>query len=190
MRSLTGPIAQARLHGGLVNPWVIAGLKRDEVRNSATLAGLWNREFGGSASTRFLAAYLGSAIPSVDWHGELLHHYRVETEINPLGCSADRVDLIIETCSHLIGIEIKIDAGLGFEQLERYRTSVGKRAKLMGLTGHVIFLSGFHSEEPNIYNSSWRDVERAAFQATASQKGSQTFVETLIGHFGRHVRTF
>ena len=45
-------LSQARDEGGIVNPWSTAGLKRDEVRNAAALAGIWLHEFGGAASRR------------------------------------------------------------------------------------------------------------------------------------------
>lgn len=46
---LQAPLGLLQLQGDLLNPWAIAGLKRDEVRVAQALAGLWRLEFGGAA---------------------------------------------------------------------------------------------------------------------------------------------
>jgi hypothetical protein len=39
-RGLKSPLAAAKERGGLINPWALASLKKDEVRTAAALAGL------------------------------------------------------------------------------------------------------------------------------------------------------
>lgn len=56
-QSLKGPLATAKARGGLINPWALAGLGHDEVRNASAFAGLWMTEFGGETSRMFLAHY-------------------------------------------------------------------------------------------------------------------------------------
>jgi hypothetical protein len=149
-RALERPLAAAKEKGGLINPWSLASLGRDEVRNSAALAGLWMSEFGGETSKRFLANYLSTAMSGLEWAGELHAGYRVGTEVCPMGDAADRVDIVIETRRHLIGIEVKIGAGLGREQLERYSASISRRADLQDLSACVVLLAPFSATRPDV----------------------------------------
>lgn len=186
-RALKSPLAAAKEQGGLINPWALASLKRDEVRTAAALAGLWMSDFGGLASQRFAAAYLTVALPDVDWSDELGAGYQVSTEVCPLGQGADRVDLVITTASHLIGIEVKIRANLGPRQLERYTASLGRRAELQKLVPAVIFLAPFRTTVPTVASTTWSDVARAARQAVGKGVIGRTFVEHMIASFGDHV---
>lgn len=186
--ALEAPLAAACADGGLVNPWAIAGLKRDEVRVAAALAGLWRAEFGGEASLRFLREYLEAALPDIAWDAELAPGYGVEAESNPTGDVSDRVDLVLETPRHLIGIEVKIDAGLGPQQLERYRVAIGRRAALTGRTPHILLLAPFASEAA--LSTSWRDIAAAADRAVPGKASARGFTAHYIASFGDYVRTF
>lgn len=188
--ALSGPLAEARDRGGILNPWSVAGLRRDEVRNAAALAGLWSPAFGGRTSRRFLAGYLARTIPTVDWQAELQGAYRVTTEENPLGEIGNRVDIVIETASRLIAIEVKIDAGLGDAQLERYLAAIGARAKLRGLVPHLVLLAPFPSPLPAVAGSTWRDIARAARDTIPAQAGERGLADQLIACFGDHVLKF
>jgi hypothetical protein len=126
----------------------------------------------------------------VDWEVELASGYRVVTELTPLGDQADRVDLVVETGRCLVGIEVKIDAGVGEQQLERYLASIERRAALQNLTPHVVFLAPFPSRTPKARSTSWRDVARAADLAAKCKPSERTFLQQLITSFGAHVRTF
>jgi hypothetical protein len=185
-RALKTPLTVAKEQGGLINPWALASLKRDEVRNAAALAGLWMPNFGGLASQRFAAAYLAIALPDVDWSDELGAGYQVSTEVCPLGEGADRVDLVITTTSYLIGIEVKIRADLGPRQLERYTASLGRRAELQKLAPAVIFLAPFRTTVPTVASTTWSDVARAAHQAVGTGMTGRTFVQHMIASFGDH----
>ena len=187
---LRSPLAAAKQNGGLINPWDIVGLKRGEVRNTAALRGLWQTDFGGEASRQFLAEYLSSSIPGYNWPSELQARYSVDTEISPVGDTSDRVDLVIETARHLIGIEVKIDAGLGPKQLERYIVSIERRAEMHGLKSHVILLAPFESRTPEVISTSWRDIATAASRAARGPAGERNFIEHFIATFGAHVSHF
>lgn len=176
--------------GGIINPWAIAGVKDHEIRNSAALAGLWLADFGGDSSKRFLVAYLSSAIDTVDWADELAHGYNVETEVDPAGEGVDRVDLVIQTKSYLIGIEVKIKAGLGREQLERYSRSLPQRAQLLNLQSIVILLAPFKSHLPDIISTHWANVSAAAAMAAGHKIRERSFAQQLIASFGEHVSKF
>lgn len=189
-KALRKPLAVAKEEGGLMNVWALARLGQDEVRNATALAGLWMSEFGGKTSLRFLAYYLASALPGVEWGKELEDGYRVETEVCPMGDAADRVDLVIQTAHYLIGVEVKIRAGLGHRQLERYSASIARRATLEKLTPRVILLAPFRAAQPEISSTTWADVVRAARTAVKEGAKSRTFVQQIIASFGEHIRTF
>lgn len=176
--------------GGIINPWAIAGIKDYEVRNSAALAGLWLADFGGDCSKRFLAAYLSSAVDTIEWADELAHGYSVETEVDPAGEGVDRVDLVVQTQSYLIGIEVKINAGLGREQLERYSSSLTQRAQLLNLQPIVILLAPFKSHLPSIKSTHWSNVSAAAAMAAGRQIKERSFAQQLIASFGEYVSKF
>lgn len=185
--ALREPLAREREQGGLINPWTLTGLKRNEVRTAGALAGLWTEDFGGNVSRNFLTAYLARAIPNVRWEDDLRAGYRISTEIRPLGELSERVDLVIETQRHLVGIEIKIDAGLGPEQLERYVTALGTRARLTGRTAHVVLLAPFPSGLKEARSTSWKDVAAAARDAAGRRASERSFVEQFIARFGEHI---
>ena len=188
--ALKGPLAVAKERGGLINPWALASLGHDEVRNAAALAGLWMSEFGGEASRRFLGSYLSRAVSGVDWHSELDCGYRVETEICPLGDAADRVDLMIFTTHYLIGVEVKIRAGLGRQQLERYTASIARRAELQKLTHRIVLLAPFQTDLPGVISTTWLDVARAGRASVPRSTAGRSFVQQLIDSFVTHIRKF
>nr|WP_229364185.1 PD-(D/E)XK nuclease family protein [Sphingomonas sp. PL-96] len=66
-----------------------------------------------------------------------------------MGDAADRLDLIIETSLYLIGIEVKIRAGLGRDQLERYKASVFRRAELQKRSARIVLLAPFSPDVPD-----------------------------------------
>lgn len=183
-------LSHAKETGGIINPWSIAGLKRDEVRNAGALAGLWLPEFGGSVSKRFLAATLEAALPGTDWNEELDLGYRLETECSPMGDIADRVDLVIETSRYIIGIEVKIDAPLGPQQIERYLVSLSRRAAMLGRQCRVLLLAPSNRTHPSVPSITWLDVALAARSASRQNRAPCNFVEQLIAHFGDHVSAF
>jgi len=181
--AIRGPISRKMMRGGLLNPWQIAGLKRNEVRIAATLAGLWDLRAGGTMSQDFLAAYLATALPEICWAEELARGYRVETEVNPMGDLIDRVDLVIETQAHLVGIEVKIDASFGPRQLERYADVLAQRGRNMRRTAHLVLLAGVPSPKADVPATDWRDVAAAA----RSVSGGDPFAQALIHRFGDYV---
>ena len=188
--SLRAPLATAKARGGLINPWSLAGLGQDEERNAGALAGLWMTEFGGETSRMFLAHYLRAALPATDWFEALGTGYRVSTEVCPMGDVADRVDLIIETSAHLIGIEVKIRAGLGRDQLDRYKASVSRRAELQKRSARIVLLAPFSPNVPDVSTTGWSDVARAASTAAGVSVAGRSFVQQIIAAFGEHVGSF
>lgn len=184
---LRGPVEDTKARGGLLNPWALAGLGRNEVRVTAALAGLWQEDFGGSVSRSFLALYLYRAIPGIAWLEELQSGYRLRNEVNPLGELADRIDLMIETRNHLIGIEVKIDAGLGPMQLERYAEALEARGRHMGRRASLVLLAPYTLTRDGVSSTTWKDLAAAARETAGKPERGRSFIEQYIARFGDFV---
>jgi PD-(D/E)XK nuclease superfamily len=148
--------------GACSNPWLTAGLGHDEVRISGVLAALWDRRLHGDEGRAFLARFL---------HGD----------------GANRVDITIETRSSIVGVEVKIYAAEGENQLPRYAKAIETRARLIQRSTHkVIFLSPYAPKEAGdvIASITWQTVAELAAQAAPA-----THSGWLIGQFGKFCRT-
>ena len=192
LEELSPRSAALRERAACPNPWTAAGLKRDEVRNTAALALLWDERRSGSAARDFLTAFLVRVSPAEAPLpiGEVLGGtYEVRVEDTPLGLASERVDLTIESDGAVLGIEVKIGAGLGEAQLERYVETIRRRAAGTGRRHGVLFLAPFGSSVPEVVSASWDDVVGAA--RTALPKASaRNFTHHLIGSFVEHVATW
>ncbi|WP_374943454.1 PD-(D/E)XK nuclease family protein [Sphingomonas sp.] len=183
----------ARTQGLGVNPWTMAGLKRNEVRNAAVLAGLWSPVQGGDTAIRFLNAFLRrlhdpqAVLPTVK---EIAAGYTVRTECCPEGDSRDRVDLVIETVHHVLGIEVKIGAGEGLGQLDRYVAAVTNNAAGRCKRPVVILLAPFPPSRPDVLRATWSTVRTAATAAVPRRRADYEFTDYLVAAFGRHVARF
>lgn len=111
------------------DPWLVAGLRRDEVRNSGVLAWILDPKGSHGHGLYPLLSLLNAV--SIHFNGSFPTHpgryCRVRTEINPNGESADRVDIEIDAESCYMIIEVKIDAPEQVGQLERYCRQAAKR---------------------------------------------------------------
>ncbi|HEX8215345.1 MAG TPA: PD-(D/E)XK nuclease family protein [Allosphingosinicella sp.] len=165
------------------NPWLTAALCHDEVRVSAVLAALWDRRQYGDEARAFLARFFARAGNGLPDEVELAGGYRVQTESCLNGSVADRVDITVETRKSIIGIEVKIYAGEGEDQLSRYLAAMATRARLMRRDRcKVIFLAPYSSRgAKEIANVTWRTVGETAAQADDSSHAGW-----LIQQFGRY----
>lgn len=200
LSNVTGPLEEFRANGSFLNPWVVAGLRRSEVRNAAVLANLWRPELSGASALEFLNNFLrrveyraGVALPDAE---TLASGYRVRTEHCLAGQASERVDLTIEGRGFIIGVEIKIDAAEGEAQLERYGHALDERGRLKRLAPFLIFLAPYpHRGEAGpevglpILDASWDDV-KAAGELLLEGNGSYNFTAELIGRFALHIATF
>ncbi len=186
--ALREPVETSRAQGRFLNPWDFAGLKRDEGRISGALAGLCKEEFGGDVSRKFLTIYLSRAISAVPWVEEINSGYRICTEVNLLDERKDRIDLVIETEHHLVGIEVKVDAQLGDRQLERYLEALGFWADCTRREAHLVFLAPSRAPLESVHSTSWRDVAAAADAAAGFPEQKRSFIEQYIARFGDYVR--
>lgn len=111
------------------DPWLVAGLRRDEVRNSSVLA--WMLDPKGSHGQGLYPMWALLNAVSIHFNGGFPSHpgryCRVRTEINPNGETADRVDIEVDAESCYIIIEVKIDAPEQAGQIERYCRQAANR---------------------------------------------------------------
>jgi hypothetical protein len=195
MTAIALPLSSLREAGLLADPWALARLKRREVANAGVLAGLWSPASGGRVATEFLSAFLerlrprpdGAALPD---RFELDGGYLVRTEDRPMGDSADRIDITIEGRGFLVGIEVKIDAGLQPDQLGRYQVAIRQRAEGRGKRPAVIFLSLRHTTHPGVLNAGWDDVAAAARTVVTKRSLERDINHHLIERFAAHVARF
>lgn len=190
---LSMALQATRSNGGSLNPWAVAGLKRREVRNAAVLGSLWSPMQCGDVAIAFVTAFLlriehaGVSFPDGT---ELSKGFAVRTEHSPGADGSDRVDLVIESTGHLIGIEIKIDAGEGPAQLVRYVSSIRRNARSLGKSPVVILLARFAPSHPEVSSASWADVRAAGLAILPRRQDEYTYAHHLIVDFIRHVKTF
>jgi hypothetical protein len=194
---LSVPLAQARSAGAFLNVWAVAGLKRDEVRNAAVLAALFNPNAYPETGPDFLWAFLERARDSRGgWlpdEAELRAGYTVRTEDYPLGQTESRVDLSIEGRTFLLIIEVKIDAGEGHEQLRRYDYVLREKASRLGKRPVLVYLSPRRCKIPpsEMVHATWADVVFAARRVgRASKSSDQSLISYLLLHFASHAQAF
>lgn len=116
------PFEAIKASGLLCNPWAVAGLKQDEVRNAAALG--WfldprgNHGYGDTVLASLLvrvASVLPGGFPVQPSLGCL-----VAVEECPDGDRTNRVDIQIDDPNFFLIIEVKINAGEQSAQIERY----------------------------------------------------------------------
>lgn len=193
LTEIGGHLRAARSEGSTIDPWAIAGIGRKEVQNAAVLARLWTQAIGGDIAVDFLDAYLrrieersGVALPS---RAQLDAGYHVDVENCPLGAASERVDITVECAGFMIGIEVKIDSGLGPAQLERYTHAIATRARLAGKVPVVLFLAPYPVDAPAVVPTTWSDVA-AAGRSLSPPRSERSFNIQLIERFAAHVARF
>lgn len=126
---LEAPLAGAKQAGFFCNPWKVASLKRDEVRNTAVLA-WWLNPKGEHGLGEALLTLLLKAIrrKDPDWPITTAdRHCKVRVETSPDGDRSNRVDIEVNGRDFFLIIEVKIDAPQGDNQLQRYRGVAERR---------------------------------------------------------------
>ncbi|WP_336855627.1 PD-(D/E)XK nuclease family protein [Pseudescherichia vulneris] len=171
MAELEQPLAALR-HGTFTfDPWEVAKLGRNEVRNSAVLAWLLDPHGNHGYGDLPLKALLGAVrecgnnrIPE-----NFTRYCRVNVEKSPTGDATNRVDIEIDADNFFMLIEVKIDAYEQKDQISRYIGEAKKRAgeqpwAVVYLTpqGRVPLSAG---EEADVPCLSWRHLASVLTQA-------------------------
>lgn len=192
--ALSAALAQSRSSGDAINPWTVAGIKRREVRNAAILAALWTPAQMGDVAATFLDEFFArcGAMPGLELptRAELAHGYRMRVENCPGPDGSDRVDIVVETTKQLIGIEVKIDADEGLDQLDRYVEAMRRNAKLLCKEPRVVFLAPFAPQRDDVVAADWSTVRAAAAAALPRSRADYEFAHHLVAQFARHARSF
>lgn len=204
LADLQQPMIDARKGAFHFDPWEVAGLRRDEVRNSAVLAWLLNPKGShgmGDVAMRGLLGDLNNFDSS--FPAACSRFCRVRIESNPDGDSGNRVDIEVDDANFFVLIEVKIGAPEGVDQLKRY----GDIAKQLAGTRPwaLVFLTpqGMKSNTAGVHVNrvlpmSWRQLSHSVAQ---SVKGSTSgalntsgparhMAEQAVQRFLKQMRTF
>lgn len=196
------PLIAARRGGFLCDPWDVAGLKRDEVRNSRVLAWMLDpRESHGFGSV-FLRAVVEEVLPEIIEVTDDRYRYTVRTESSPDGDSANRLDIEIEALDFYLVIEVKIDAAEGERQVARYAEVCDARAK--GKPWKIVFLTPAGRKalsageyEEYVVPMAWGDLSRLLDRSlretavpTSPTSSREMFAYHLVEWFLKHVDKF
>lgn len=154
----------ARASDATFDPWRLAELRRDEVRNARALAGLLAPRGGHNLGPLALAALfdaLQASAPDCPRPDDLAQA-TVAVERRPLGSARDRVDLVVDHPQLLLFVEIKIDAGEGVRQLERYAEAAAATARFTGRPAwRLAYLTRRRTAAPNVIGIDWRTLAQA-----------------------------
>ena len=199
-------LTSAKHAGFLCDPWAVAALKRNEVRNSFVLA--WWLDPRGSHGLG--PALLKELLAYMQWDCPVSPSCHVRVESHPDGDRSNRVDIEIDDPGFFLIIEVKIDAPEGAFQIKRYcnlaegRKTVHKRGVLF-LTptgrppGSVDTDPACVNDPPTrIYPVSWKEMAsllRAALRRHHERIQTKSYPETalvalLARTFCNHIKQF
>lgn len=203
-------LQRLRSSGAMANVWEAAGLKRNEVRVASTLnwfldslADHGQEHLLCSAILDHLNVLVATSADkdkfmSFPKASHLVNasnrpSYRATTEVCPFGEKSNRVDIEINGTDLLLFIEVKIDAGQGEDQLQRYH-GIAKQ-KSAGRHWGVVYLTPYGQLPEdgqglsNTISMSWRDMA-AAFQKHAVTLDANNFARHYIKQYADFVVNF
>lgn len=193
LTTLRSPLADARESGVMLNPWIMAGLGRNEIRNASVLASFISPRICGRFAVDLLNAFLEplrSDAQPLPTRTDLESGYHVRTEHYVTGNERDRVDLTIEGSEFVLGIEVKIDAPEGPLQLERYVETIRRWGQRRSKRAAVIFLAPYSADRPDVISADWHLFVAASRKVVARTKTDRTETQKLLQLFARHVADF
>lgn len=195
LAKLRDGIAACRHDGRLLNVWAISGLKRNEVRTSAVLGWVLDcngsHGFGSEILDELILLLREREGSECFPHIKLGRHYSLSLEHCAFGEMDNRVDLAIEGENCVLFIEVKIDAGLGRDQLERYlETAKAKARALKKDVSLVLFLSETwpQARPREIICLRWTDVAKA-ISNVVSRSPEKTLSGALLQQFAAHIKS-
>ena len=198
LSSMRTPLDAVQASAWNFDPWEVAGLGRDEIRNTSVLAWLLNPRGShgmGSAMLQHLLSYINKQ--KNNFPNSVENICNVRTEICPNGDLSDRLDIEIDATNFYLIVEVKIGATEGKEQLERY----GMLAET--LNGHrpwsLIYLTPGKKDAKtggkytnNIINISWKEIavmiEKSIHKPTEITSQSWYAANHAVALFAKHIR--
>ncbi len=194
LQSLEQPLLVAKQSGWLCDPWQVAGLKRDEVRNSRVLSWLLNPRGTHGFGDKLLVALLAE----IKFPMTVSKNCRVQEEQCPDGDQSNRVDIEIDDANFYLIIEVKIGASEQNFQLLRYAGVSARRAG--NRPWGVIYLTA-KGKSPTtagdymdkVTSISWRRLANILSKTLSENTPteSQARVTALLAtSFFRHIRQF
>lgn len=200
LSSMITPLEAVHTSAWSFDPWEVAGLGRDEVRNSSVLAWLLNPK----GSHGFGSSVLQSLLSYV--HKQKNHfpysaggYCNVRTEICPNGDLSDRLDIEIDADNFYLIIEVKIGAIEGNEQLSRYarlaQTQKGQRPwAIIYLTPRKKMAKTAGDYADSIVNLSWVEmagiIENSMPNAPETPSKSWYAANHAAALFAKHIRNY
>ena len=198
LSSMRLPLNDVQSSAWNFDPWEVAGLGRDEVRNTSVLAWLLNPR-GSHGMGSAVLQHLLSSINKQKNHFPVSEgsFCNVRTEISPNGDISDRLDIEIDTENFYLIIEVKIGATEGYEQLNRYgRLAETQKAHrpwaLIYLTPGKKEAKTGNNYTDSIISFSWDEIARIIEKSipTAPETPSQSWYAAnhAVTLFAKHIR--
>ena len=169
------PMVDARRGAFQFDPWEVAGLGRDEVRNAAVLAWLLNPKGSHGLGDVAMSGLLGDLWNfDNDFPSTCGSSCRVRVESNPDGDVGNRVDIEIDDDNFYVIIEVKVDAPEGKEQMKRYGDVATKLAgsrpwALIFLTPQGVKSNTAGPYVDRVFRRSWRQLSFSVAQSVKAR---------------------
>lgn len=183
--------------GAAINVWQIAGLKRDEVRNTAVLAWWFDQQGSHALGGQLLRQLISDHFTNIESSlavRSISTPYKVKPESLPLGDLEDRIDIEISSNDILLFWEVKIDAPEGKNaQLQRYKTLLDTKSTILG-TSPFTSLIYLTTESQNYkstadYHLKWSDICNS-FLNVYYQLSDEFYAKPLLLQYCDYIRQF
>jgi hypothetical protein len=173
-----------------LNVFDVLDFRHDEVKNARILTWLFDPHGshgqGKAVWHSFLSIVQQKNPDSAFLNLEHWHNYHVKREVYPHGDSENRIDLVLESLSAILFIEVKIYAPEGFEQTNRYNEALSRYEHKQQRGLIYLTRKGVEKGE-DCLSSTWRDV---AFALKAHKASKATPFGFFSSQFSRHITNF
>lgn len=194
MRASRPTFSDLSRSGAFINVWAVAGLKRNELRNAAVLAWLFDPNQSHGLGSSIFCAF----IQQIRKHHEgtfplplsTFGAYSVRTECYPFGTTESRVDIVAEGREFVAFIEVKIGAMVDERQINRYLALAKAKAAVRNSAAYcVIIMSPTRYSQllENVIVATWNDVASAIEQLIGIPN---CIGDYLLLQFARYIRRF
>ena len=132
LHSIKALASDARRRGHFIDFWHLAELGRDEIRNSRVLAWFLGARAAHEADNACLTAWFDALnrrqhclfLEPSQWE----HGYSIDLEICPFRDGKNRLDVLMQSPTALVGVEVEAGATDISEQRTRYPLALAERA--------------------------------------------------------------